>query len=400
MKVIILISLIYFNNLNIFAQKKGYAKSIEISINPNMETFAIVERLALPYTNYLKFRDSALKVDKVIRPMVYYAYEHFKNQDNSKIAKHYAAVFDTIVNTKAIGVDVIYGALVCRENFPKKGSIAFFKLDNQNVSKETNAYIDKEIALLIEEMRQFYIDRDVAGFMKKYNFFYNGAMDEVKKAIPNNILTATANYYRNKDDNQYAIYLVPSRAFLKGEWQANGPTIALKNGKKKYVEILNCAYDEVALKANKKYTHFGYGDYEFLTQLTIHEFGHSFVAWGNTEIEYTKKSTALFDGELKIGMRNLGVGTWETCVNEHIVRTSEIRIAEKMGDKKRADFLRDSYIKKKHFIFIPMLENKFLEYENNANKYPSFKSFLQEVIAVFDNIKIEERDKLLNEFKK
>ena len=379
--------------LNIFAQTH---KEIAVKINPNMETYAIVERLALPYSKYLKYRDSLLKVEKIVRPMAYYAHEAFKNQDNSKIAKHFAAVFDAIIDSKGIYPDAIYEALIFREDFPKKGKKALFKIDNPNVNTETKTYIYKEITSLVDEIRQFYIDRNVSSFMEKYKYFYDGAINEVKKAIPTNILASTADYYRNYDKNLYTVYLVPSRAFAKGEWQANGPVIPLKNGKKNYVEILNCAYDEVPVDSSGAYNKFGYSDVEFLTQLTIHEFGHSFVSWGTKEIETTKSNTVIFSGEWENEMKKYGVWSWETCVNEHIVRTVEIRIAEKMGNKERADLLRGNYIKKRKYLIIPQLEMKLLEYEDSQQKYPSFKSFLPELIKICNSLTIEERDKLLS----
>ena len=152
---------------SVFAQNTAKSEAIDVSLNVNLEMFAIVERFANPYSKYSVGRDSLLKIQEPMRPMVYYANEAFKNQDNSKVAKHMAAVIDTIINARAGGQDQILYALLYAKPFPEKGYNAPFKFSNPKLNDATNAYLTLQITLLVEELRQFYIERKVAIFFKK-----------------------------------------------------------------------------------------------------------------------------------------------------------------------------------------------------------------------------------------
>jgi hypothetical protein len=386
---------------SIFAQNTAMKNNvIDIKVDVNLETYAIVERFANPYSKYMYVRDSFLKIQEPMRPMAYYAFERYKNEDNSKIAKHMAAVIDTIIGTRVGGPDVIFNALIHVKPFPEKGAIAPSWFSHANLNKATIDYINNEIVLLIEELRQFYIQKKVGQFMKKYNAYYDGAINEIKTKIPNGIVPFMTTYYRDQSKNKYSIYIVPSRAFSKGEWQANGPQIPLPDGGKHIIQLLSSTYLEVPIAPNGVYTKFGFGDEEWLQDITIHEFGHTFCQFDSIIVAKTNTSAALFSGDWVNEMGKQGYRSWDVCVNEHVVRLGEIRIAEKMGDKDRANRLRNSYIKNKQFVFIPLLEKKIVEYENDPQKYPTFKAFLPELLAVFDTLTLEERDKLLAELKK
>jgi hypothetical protein len=403
-KLICYLTISFYTLLQANAFNKNVPKKVnafEVGISKNLETFAIVERYANKYSRYLKNRDSLLLIQPTIRPMVYYAYETFKNRNNTSVAKQMAKLIDTIISSKVGGQDQIFYALVHAETFPKKGFIAPYVFHNDNLSNATNEYINNEILLLIEALRKYYIKNNVARFLAEYNDFYEGCMQEIFTGIPTNISLTMEDYYRTATStNEYAVFIVPTRAFSKGEWQANACTLKYKNGIVKKIQFLSSSYVEVPLSENGNYTKFGFGDNEWLQDMLVHEYGHTFCDFDSITNVNLKKSAFLFSGKWEEGMKPIGYYTWDVCVNEHVVRTSEIRIAEKTGDTTKAIRLRKSYINDKKFIFIPLLENKFLEYENNESKYPSFKSFLPDLIGMFDNVTIEERDKLLKEIKK
>jgi hypothetical protein len=396
-----LILLFFCLNLSsVFAQNTATkSENIDVSLNVNLETFAIVERFANPYSKYCVGRDSLLKIQEPLRPMVYYAYEAFKNQDNSKIAKQMAAVVDTIINARAGGQDQILYALLYAKPFPEKGYNAPFKFSNPKLNDATNAYLTLQITLLVEELRQFYIERKVANFFKKYNAFYKGIVKEVKTGVPTAAIAFMKAHYRYHSKDKYSVVFIPSRPFSKGEWQANACKIPMKNGGTHIIQLLSSSYVEVPVTPNGVYTKFGFGDNEWLQDMTIHEFGHTFCDFSAASIAKLKTSAFLFSGDWEKAMQPIGYYNWDDCANEHVVRLGEILIAEKMGDKDRANRLRHSYIKNKKFVFIPLLEKKMVEYENNPQKYPTFKAFLPELLTVFDAITLEERDKLLAESK-
>jgi hypothetical protein len=372
-------------------------KTIKVNINPNLETFTIVERFAYPNSNIFKFRDSLLKIQPIIRPMVKYAYEFFKNKNHSNVSKHMSALVDTIIASKIGGQDAIFYALLHTNDFPKKGYKTKpydITTSNPNLTKATRDFLNNETLKLIEELRLFYIDEKVELFMEKYKFFYNGAINEVVINVPPNIIQYMEDYYRVKDSNSYTIYLMPTRPFSKGEWQANGHNIEYENGEKETIQILSSSYIEVPFVQNSKYTSFGFNDKDWLQELTIHEFGHTFCKFSNENNLEAEKSNYLFSDLWQETTKNQGYLAWRYVVNEHIVRTGEIRIAEKMGDTLRANKLRKNYIFNKKFIFIPQLEKEMIRYENTPLKYTTFQLFMPELIDSLKIITTQERDKL------
>ena len=77
---------------------------------------------------------------------------------------------------------------------------------------------------------------------------------------------------------------------------------------------------------------------------------------------------------------------WWICVTEHIVRLGEIRISYALNDSAQAARLRENYVKNRNFIYIPALEEKVKEYEQNRAKYKSFGDFLPELLETFSQI--------------
>jgi Domain of unknown function (DUF4932) len=384
---------------NSFSQKEVLKtnKEILVAINPNLETFAIVERFANQYSKYLKNRDEQLKNQECTRPMVHYAYQMFKNLDNVKIAKHMAQVIDTIIGSKVGGQDQIFYALSYAKNFPAKGNEVQYKFYNSSLTEETNHYIDSQISILIEELREYYIKNRVDLFLEKYKSFYDGAMEEVKNGISKDLLFSLEKYYRKKTNNKYSIFIVPTRAFTKGEWQANACKIPLKNNMVNNIQFLSSSYIDVDISSDGIYKKFGFGDKEWLQDMIVHEFGHTFCEFNEDIKLKLKKTNLLFSGKWEKYMQPLGYYTWVDCVNEHIVRTGEIRIAEMTKNTEIANRLRKSYISTKKFILIPLFEEKFKEYEKNKIAYKSFQDFLPEVIKILDTISLKSRDYLLSE---
>lgn len=394
--LVILFTLFIFTN-NCLAQNNSTKKKKEIlvSINPNLEVFAIVERYANQYSKYLKNRAELLNSQESTRPLAFYAYQNFKNCDNIAIAKQMAKVIDTIISSKVGGQDQIFYALSYSKKFPEKGNQVPFKFYNSSLSNETNIYIDNQIALLIEELRLYYIKNKVELFIKKYKYFYDGVLKEVTDGISENLLYSLENYYRTKSNNKYSVYVIPTRALSIGEYQANACKVPLKNNIVNNIQFLSSSYLDVKVSSDGIYNKFGFADNEYLQDMIVHEFGHTFCEFSEYLKLKLKKTEFLFSGKWEKQMKPFGYLTWNDCINEHIVRTGEIRIAETKKNYKTAERLRKSYINKKKFVLIPIFEQKFMEYEQKKYKYKSFQDFLPEILTTLDSITILKRDALL-----
>jgi hypothetical protein len=122
-----------------------------------------------------------------------------------------------------------------------------------------------------------------------------------------------------------------------------------------------------------------------MMETVIHEFCHSYVnplaSKHKTEIiKYAK----LFD-PISESMKSQAYSTWETCVNEHIVRSctarySYLKVSNEAGD----DSMK--YERQRSFFYVPALCESLKNYENNRDKYKSFTEFYPELIKVFEDL--------------
>jgi hypothetical protein len=76
--------------------------------------------------------------------------------------------------------------------------------------------------------------------------------------------------------------------------------------------------------------------------------------------------------------------SWETCVNEHQVRTSVARFALQGGKTYHDQIIQ--YELNNGFIYITNLYILIGKYENNRGKYSTYESFDPEIIKLFDSL--------------
>jgi len=207
-------------------------------------------------------------------------------------------------------------------------------------------------------------------------------VDEVKRNLPDEKLIPVMEYYYGKQNVSYTI--IPSPVLP--QFMGFGLRFKTKNGLKTF----NIIAPRVQTTDVTEYG-YGFDNAASINEISVHEFGHSFVnpltelAENNALIE---KYDHLFEPVRK-DMKNQGYPGWWTCVTEHIVRLGEIRIAYLLDDPVRADRLRKNYVENRKFIYLPALEEKIIEYEQNRDRYKSFGDFFPELLqkfAMFDSL--------------
>jgi len=84
-------------------------------------------------------------------------------------------------------------------------------------------------------------------------------------------------------------------------------------------------------------------------------------------------------------MNKQAYSSWESCVNEHIVRAVVARINYiHSGSENYENII--TYEKDRGFLYIDELTKKLEEYEKNRDKYKSFKDFYPELVKVFKEL--------------
>lgn len=373
----ILTVMIFLFAVNLKSQSK-----VDVEFNPNIATYSIVEYLVAKEQGRLFYIDG--KADIGHLPLADLANKEMQKYDNSKIIK------DMQDYLKVVGQqqDLSYQALLKHNVFPAKG-YAYQIEEKDNAKKEA-------VEKFVEQLREFYIERNLGKFFKDQNHFLEGAKNEVRKNIPVSYMSKMEKYYGEKF-LAYRFWINPFDIMpdIPVFWHGNGPMI--KSDKGQIANMISSPYIPLEKKNNiKDYKEFGFNHPETLNFLITHEFGHSFVNQHLGQYEdRINQSNNLMSEALADKMAMHGYSYWPSCVGEYIVRTGEIRIALADGNEKLAETLRKQHINDYSFVLIPEFEKKMEEYENNRKKYKSFKDFAPELLTVLDEASVEKvREKL------
>lgn len=107
---------------------------------------------------------------------------------------------------------------------------------------------------------------------------------------------------------------------------------------------------------------YDYSDSERLMNLTIHEFGHSFVNHlVLSQLSESIKQTEVLFEPLREAMTPQGYPDWESCVIEHFVRAGEVLVAEMLGDTAVARTNLNDQSQDRRFIYLPFIVDQLRE---------------------------------------
>ena len=130
----------------------------------------------------------------------------------------------------------------------------------------------------------------------------------------------------------------------------------------------------------------GFADEQHIRELSVHEFGHSFVnpLLDKVPKEWIKNTSSVYD-TVKSAMTDQGYDNWMTCLYEHFVRAGEVVIARNMGYAENAEKLENDYINNRKFIYLPIIVKELERYNNN--KQVSYSDVIKKVMEEFNKIK-------------
>lgn len=363
---------------------KSETDKFNVIFNENLETYFLAEILSTKHLTVNKqWEDYKLKTCKEYQPIVAKTLLEFKDLDNHKIAMETAKLDDTL-NSFLYGNYLMMEVLLQQPSFKLSKGIGSFKITGVQLEGDKKIQLENMITKYLKLLYEFYQTENIGEFINQNSTFYNGAISEVKRLVPKNFTKAMEAYYGDSRE-KYVVLVSPMMAWPIEDNEGRGMSATVeKENKKTLYEIMSPYVHVPVNKSNNNYSQFGF-DYKPRAQmLTIHEFSHSFV---NPELEPYKeqinKFSYLFTDSLKNKMKSKGYSDWYIYVIESFVRLGEIRIADRQNNKKRTNYLRNYHTNQEYFIFLPQLENKVIEFENNRQKYPMWKDFIPELLKVF-----------------
>ena len=252
-------------------------------------------------------------------------------------------------------------------------------------SKNKDVEEGKEtIEEFIQALNDFYEQAHVEKFMEVNQRYYQKVLQEVKANLPSSDFIPTMERYYGTEQHSYT--LIPSPMMYRSA--AIGPRVKTPEG----LAVFN-VFGPIVLTNDSSEFGYGYHDAKKIHELSVHEFGHSFVnptlaTPENKEIIDQNKH--LFQ-PIQEEMKRQGYRNWNQCLTEHIVRLGEIRIAYAMNADETAERLRQDYVEERKFIYIPPLEENIKIYEEHRSQYASFEQYVPSLLRVFNEIDVPEK---------
>jgi hypothetical protein len=219
-----------------------------------------------------------------------------------------------------------------------------------NFSKKKDIHEAKQnVILFLDGFNAFCREINFDQYMLDSKSYYDKSIEEIKKALPRQDFINTMERFYKTEFDSYS--LIPSLTIPKGMG------FGLKFTLNEMTNVFNVfgALDFQDFKDSNRLK-MGFENEQKLRELSVHEFGHSFVnpIVGELPEETFKKTEKLFE-PLKSKMGEQGYNNWKVCVYEHFVRAGEIFLSEKLGDKERTEKLKTEYVQGREFKYIPVI---------------------------------------------
>lgn len=231
----------------------------------------------------------------------------------------------------------------------------------------------KNVDIFLSAFNELYKEINFDKYLTESSIYYQSAINQVRQNIPSPELISFAENFYRKTFSRYI--LIPSLTIPKG--MGFGPRLTI-NGETTVYNIFGAT--DVQNFLNTMELNMGFANQDKLRELSIHEFGHSFV---NPEIqlipdERIEITASLFE-PLRSVMEDQGYNNWRTCLTEHFVRAGELVIAEKMGNISSTEKLKNEYLNTRKFIYIPIIIEELKRFD--SNKSDNYQNVLNRVLS-------------------
>ena len=231
---------------------------------------------------------------------------------------------------------------------------------------------EKKLAEFAAALRDFSLRSNFHDFFVSHEEYYLENINHVATLLEKHDYATELTDYYGIEYASFNILPVP----LYGGGAGYGPHVERKDRVDIY-SIL-CAFDEQMSGEVPSY-----GSINTFKSLQRHEFSHSFVN-PTTEmfLDEVMKYEYLLE-PIQEEMDKLNYGSWITCLNEHIVRAVNTRLA--YSDSRREGNQALARELEAGFIYTKILVNALEEYENYRDKYPDFISFYPKLLEALVN---------------
>ncbi|GAB3501526.1 DUF4932 domain-containing protein [Emticicia fontis] len=301
----------------------------------------------------------------------YFIYEKYKKYAANESLLNGFTVADHL------WLDYLIALLVQVDDFPNaKLTVAVPESYYINFSKKKNLAEAKEnTKIFLDALNTFYTQINFNQYLLDSKTYYDTALEEVREGLPKTDFISTMEGFYKSSFDTYT--LVPSLTIPKGM----GFGVKYTSAGKSHVFNVFGALDFQTFQ-NTSNLQMGFANKQEIRELSVHEFGHSFV---NRSVDKLPEKL-IVDTEpllepIRQAMSNQGYNTWRACLYEHFTRAGEIMIAGKMGDTEGAKKLQNEYMQERHFNYIPIILIELRKYESGQ-----YKTYDEAVLAAMNAI--------------
>jgi len=286
-------------------------------------------------------------------------FDKYKNHEIFSLASNLRKEYD-------ISFDAVMDLALHIEQPPKLNPLFEFS------SSLDDRWNNKNALEFIEILQQFYIDTDCESFFNEHEELYKVAEDRFGKVYESINIDWYEEYYGTKPDGSFnTIIGVGNGGFNYGA------SVNYPNGFKEKYSILGTY--------NIDTTNYPFYEVDKLLPTYVHEFNHSFInpLTKQYENELENAGKKLYD-IVKWSMKAQEYSSWQTMINESLVRASVIRylIKNNFEIEKAENQLKEEF--GKGFFWIKGLVEILGEYELNRKEYPTFDSYMPILIGFFE----------------
>ena len=344
------------------AQKQVHATKLDIWVNYNAELLGLAYFIGFEGVDIEK---QTVEINGKTVPKKdwhrygFYIYEKYKRYAASEnLARSFTLA-------EHLWLDSILYLLIQVEDFPNArltpgiDARYFIHFSKNNDTAEARQHA----AQFLDGLNRFSKEINFGKYITETKVFYENAISQVKANLPRSDFTSTMERFYNKTFENYT--LVPSLTIPKGM----GFGLHVPGKEKTRLFNVFGAFGAQQIQ-NENNIDAGFADPQRLQELSIHEFGHSFVnpVIDSIPAEKIKETEQLFE-PIKAAMEKQGYNTWKVCLYEHFVRAGEVMIADLLGDKDGAKKLREHYIRDRSFIYLPHILKELETYKISRESY-------------------------------
>jgi hypothetical protein len=256
---------------------------------------------------------------------------------------------------------------------PPRAMLHLSNLPDMKVSIPFSQYLlsrgngEKNLNSMVDLFNDFARISNFAKFWSDHQPFYEEFLKRIRRVVPFDDYAKLMIDYYGHTPPKFVFIAAP--LFTGGGFAADVDETAYYFGGPQMLDNGFPAYSEAHLRS-----------------LIFHEFGHSFITWATADFRSQIDQHQELFAYMKPAMLAQSYGSWSVAVDEHLVRTGQIVLARLAGFPEQADADMNGQVRL-GFVLLPFLVERMEIYLKNRDKYPSFQSFVPELIRIFDEVK-------------